>query len=204
MLDTSVLSWGRRYSPCWSGRRPVRYGMVACFHHMVSHGQGTTRRSPFLSRSNTWPLSSSWNPSAYLALVFELRRYLSSDAERFTHSFWNRLFVSGSDSLLPSLSEVCHNSSSGIRDSKLQGIRARSILSACVGLRSEFGIRGPHWQCCAHDVRRGQNGCTHGRVFIPSSPIQPKKQLKTLWGQSVFSAAPKLWNCLPISLREHN
>ena len=39
---------------------------------MVSHGQSTTLRSPFLSMSSTWPLSSSWNSSAILALVFEL------------------------------------------------------------------------------------------------------------------------------------
>ena len=51
-----------------------------CFHHMVSHGQGATWRSPSLSRSNTWPLSSSWNPSAHLVLVFELWRYSPSDA----------------------------------------------------------------------------------------------------------------------------
>ena len=29
---------------------------MACFHHMVSHGQSTTWRSPSLSTSNTWPL----------------------------------------------------------------------------------------------------------------------------------------------------
>ena len=50
--------------------------MVACFHHMVNHGQGTTWRSPSLSRSNTWPLSSSWNSSAHLDLVCELWRIL--------------------------------------------------------------------------------------------------------------------------------
>ena len=53
--------------------------MVASFHYIVSHGQGATCRSPSLSRSNTWPLSSSWNPSALLPLVFELSRYPPSD-----------------------------------------------------------------------------------------------------------------------------
>ena len=57
-----------------------RYDIVACFHHMVSHWQGTTWQSPSLSRSNRWPLSSSWNPSAHLALVLELRRYPPSGA----------------------------------------------------------------------------------------------------------------------------
>ena len=33
---------------------------IACCHHTVRHGQGTTWRSPPLSRSNTWSLSSSW------------------------------------------------------------------------------------------------------------------------------------------------
>ena len=47
---------------------------------MVSHGQSTTWRSPSLSRLNTWPWSSLWNPSTRLALFFELRRYPPSDA----------------------------------------------------------------------------------------------------------------------------
>ena len=50
--------------------------------HMVSHVQGTTWRSPSLSRSNTWPLS--WvhrgSPSAHLTLVFEVWKYPPSDA----------------------------------------------------------------------------------------------------------------------------
>ena len=50
------------------------------FHHMMSHGQGITWRSPSLSKSNTWSLSSWWNPSNRLALVFELWRYPPSDA----------------------------------------------------------------------------------------------------------------------------
>ena len=54
--------------------------MVECCHRMVSLWQSTTRRSPSLSRSNTWPLGSSWKPSALLSLVFELRRYPPSDA----------------------------------------------------------------------------------------------------------------------------
>ena len=58
----------------------IQYGMVAWFHHMVSHGQGTTWRSPSLSRLNMWLLSSLWNPSAHLALIFELRRYPRSNA----------------------------------------------------------------------------------------------------------------------------
>ena len=60
--------------------RPIRYCMVACCHGMVSHGKSTTWRSPSLSRSNTWPLSSSWNTYAHLNLVFELWRYSHSDA----------------------------------------------------------------------------------------------------------------------------
>ena len=55
---------------CFTCRHMI---IFACFHHMVSHGRGTIWRSPSLSRSNTWPLSSSWNPSAHLALVFELQ-----------------------------------------------------------------------------------------------------------------------------------
>ena len=47
---------------------------------MVTRGQDTARLSPSLSRSNTWPLSSSWNPSANLALAFEPWRHPPSDA----------------------------------------------------------------------------------------------------------------------------
>ena len=67
IFDTSFLVYGGRRGPCWPGRRPIRYSMVACFYHMVSPGQSTTWRSPSLSRLNTSPLSSSWNPSAHLA-----------------------------------------------------------------------------------------------------------------------------------------
>ena len=57
------------------------FGWFAGFHHMVSQGQGTVWQSLSLSRSNTQPLSSSWNPSTPLALVFELwRHHLPSDA----------------------------------------------------------------------------------------------------------------------------
>ena len=48
---------------------PVWYGCLLS-SYIVSHGQGTTWWSPPLSRSNTWPLNSSWNPSAHMALVF--------------------------------------------------------------------------------------------------------------------------------------
>ena len=58
----------------------LRNGMVACFYYMVSDGQSAIWRSPSLSKSTTWPLSSSWNPSAQLALFFELWRYPPSDA----------------------------------------------------------------------------------------------------------------------------
>ena len=54
--------------------------ILVCFHHTVSHGQSTTLQSPSLSRSNMWPLSSSWNPSTHLALFFKLWRYPPSDA----------------------------------------------------------------------------------------------------------------------------
>ena len=50
------------------------------FHHMVSRGQGTVWWSPSLSRSNTWPLKSSWNHSIHLTLVFKLWRHPLSDA----------------------------------------------------------------------------------------------------------------------------
>ena len=80
ILDTSVLMYSGRHSPCWPGRWPIQYDMVAGFHHMVSHRQGTTWRSPSLSRSYMWPLRSLWNLSAHLALVFELWRHRHSDA----------------------------------------------------------------------------------------------------------------------------
>ena len=57
-LHISHLCAGGRRDPCWPGERPIRYGMVACFYKMVSHGQGATWRSLSLSRSTTWPLSS--------------------------------------------------------------------------------------------------------------------------------------------------
>ena len=55
-------------------------GLVVGFHFMVTQERGTTWRSPSLSRSSTWPLSSSWNPSAHLALVLELLGHPPSDA----------------------------------------------------------------------------------------------------------------------------
>ena len=80
ILDTSVLVYCGRRGPSWPGLRPIRYGMVAWFHHMVSHGQDTTCRSPSPFRSNTWPLSSSWNPSVHLArieTILEWHEYFS-------------------------------------------------------------------------------------------------------------------------------
>ena len=75
----------------------------AGFHHMVSHGQGTALRSPSLCRSNTWPLSSSWNPSTHLALVLELRRYPFSHAELTPaiSPITGRLVEGGNVSFLP-------------------------------------------------------------------------------------------------------
>ena len=75
---------------CWQERR-LRFRnadfsslMVACFLHMVSHGKGTTLRSPFISRSNTWPLSSSWHSSADLTLgVVAEQRCLAFPFVRF-------------------------------------------------------------------------------------------------------------------------
>ena len=52
--------------------------LVSC-HFMETHGQGTTWRSPFLSRSNTWPLGSSWNLSAHLTVLCEPWRHPPSD-----------------------------------------------------------------------------------------------------------------------------
>ena len=80
ILDSSILVYGGRRSPCWPRWRLIWYGMVACFHHMVGHGQSTTWQSPSFSRLSMWLLSSSWNPSAHLALFFLLWRYPPSDA----------------------------------------------------------------------------------------------------------------------------
>ena len=87
----------------WPRQRPIRYGMVACFHHMMRHGQSTTWRNTSLSRSNTRPLSSSWNSSAHLVLVFELRRYPPSDAvlTPIISLITGRLVESGSILFLP-------------------------------------------------------------------------------------------------------
>ena len=49
-------------------------------HGLVTQGQDTAWQSQSLSRLNTWPLSSSWNPSAHLALVFGLWRHSPSYA----------------------------------------------------------------------------------------------------------------------------
>ena len=78
-------------------------GMVACFHHMVSHRQGTTWWSPSLSRSNMWPPSSTWNPSYHLAFVFKLWRYLPSDVvlTQAISPITGRLVEGGSISFLP-------------------------------------------------------------------------------------------------------
>ena len=77
--------------------------MLACFHHMVSYGQSTTWRSPSLSRSNTWLLSSSWTPTAHLALFSRLWRYPSSDAvlTPAISSISGRLVESGSVLFIP-------------------------------------------------------------------------------------------------------
>ena len=67
---------------CWGTTEDFTtswYGMVACIHHLVSGVQSTTWQSPSLSRLNTWPSSSSWNPSAHLALFFKLWSYPPSD-----------------------------------------------------------------------------------------------------------------------------
>ena len=55
-----------------------RSGIICC-HFMVTQRQSTIWRSPSLSTSSTWPLSSSRNPFAHLALVFEVWRHPPSD-----------------------------------------------------------------------------------------------------------------------------
>ena len=79
ILDTSILLYGGRRGRCWPRQWLIRYGMVACFHHMASHGQSTAWWSPSLSRTKAWPLSLLWNSSAHLALFFLLWKYLPSD-----------------------------------------------------------------------------------------------------------------------------
>ena len=49
MLYTSVLVRSGRRGPCWPRQWLIRYGTVACFRHMVSHGQGTTWQEPIPS-----------------------------------------------------------------------------------------------------------------------------------------------------------
>ena len=49
ILDTSVLVYGGRRGPCWPRWRPIRYGMVAGFHLMVTQRQSLTWRIPSLS-----------------------------------------------------------------------------------------------------------------------------------------------------------
>ena len=61
ILDTSVLVYSGRHGPCWPRQQLIQYGMVACCHRMVSHGQSTTWCSPSLSRSKTGPLRALWN-----------------------------------------------------------------------------------------------------------------------------------------------
>ena len=80
MLDTSVLVYVWRCGPCWPEWWPIWYSMVGCFHLRVSYGQSTTWQRLSLSRSNRWPLCSSWNHSAHLAPFFKLWRYPPSDA----------------------------------------------------------------------------------------------------------------------------
>ena len=62
------------------GSNTMKWKLFLWCHCMVNHRQGTAWPSPSLSRLNKWPLSSLWNPSIHLALVFELWRYLPSDA----------------------------------------------------------------------------------------------------------------------------
>ena len=72
ILDNSVLVYGGRRVLADPGGDRSRYCMGACFHYMVSHGRMATWRSTSLSRSNAWPSSSTWNPSAFLTLFFFL------------------------------------------------------------------------------------------------------------------------------------
>ena len=68
---------------------------------MESHRQGTTWWSPSLSRSNAWPLSSSWNPSAHQALrtVKISAQWRRIDTRYFTHNWETR---GGRERLIPS------------------------------------------------------------------------------------------------------
>ena len=110
MLDTSVMVYCGRHGPYWLGRRPIPYDMFVGFHPTVINGQGTTWRSPSLSRSTTFTLSSLWNNSAHLALVFELWRHLCSDAV-LAQAIWpitGRLVEGGSVFFLPvQLQRIC-------------------------------------------------------------------------------------------------
>ena len=68
---------------------------------MVNHGQSTTWWSPFLSRSNTWLLSSLWNPSAHLALLTmkTFAQWCRIDTSYFTYN-WET--CGGWECLIPS------------------------------------------------------------------------------------------------------
>ena len=73
--------------------------LVAACHFMVTQGQGTTWRSPFLSRSNKWPLSSSWNPSHNLRTIRTSAQWCRVATSYFTYNWETR---AGRERLTPS------------------------------------------------------------------------------------------------------
>ena len=73
-LHLSLNREGRRGHHRW------RHNQFPPFFSVLHHGNSRARWSPSFSRSNTWPLSSSWNSSAYLALVLEPWRHPPSEA----------------------------------------------------------------------------------------------------------------------------
>ena len=115
LFDLRPIFWDTRYfTP--NQAESLYHGEPSCTHAfkykmmlllwrlsvMVTRGQCTTWRSQSLSRSNTWLLSPSWNPSAHLALVFKLWRHPPSDV-RLTPAIspiMGRLMGGGSNLLL--------------------------------------------------------------------------------------------------------
>ena len=79
-------AWDLRPGVWWKGTVLVNPGgnwfsmvWLLVFISWWLKGKVQPNGSPSLSMSNTWPLSSLWNPSTNLALVFELWRHPSSD-----------------------------------------------------------------------------------------------------------------------------
>ena len=165
-LHLSLNREGRRGHHRWL------HNQFPPFFSVLHHGNSRARWSPSFSRSNTWPLSSSWNPSAHLAIVFELLGHPPSDAvlTPATSSIPGRLVVGVSALFLPKDLPNAPANSSEIADHITQNysrgdspaIGTDSLSSKPPGLSVPLPSSGT--ACCqtsfSNNFRRKPIGCS--------------------------------------------